>query len=60
LDRLVIETDAPYLTPTPFRGKRNHPIYVEHIARKIAEIKEVSYEEVVRVTTENAKKIYGI
>ena len=60
LDRLVVETDAPYLTPTPFRGKRNHPIYVEHIARKIAEIKEVSYEEVVRVTTENAKKIYGI
>jgi len=60
LDRLVIETDSPYLTPTPFRGKRNHPIYVEHIARRIAEIKEISYEEVVRVTTENAKKIYGI
>ena len=60
LDRLVIETDAPYLTPAPFRGKRNHPIYVEHIARKIAEVKEISYEEVVRVTTENAKKIYGI
>ena len=60
LERLVVETDAPYLTPTPFRGKRNHPIYVEHIARKIAEIKNVSFEEVVRVTTENAKKIYGI
>ncbi len=60
LERLVIETDAPYLTPTPFRGKRNHPIYVEYIAQKIAEIKGVSYEEVVRVTTENAKKIYNI
>jgi len=60
LERLVIETDAPYLTPTPFRGKRNNPIYVEYIARKIAEIKNVSYEEVVRVTTENAKAIYGI
>jgi TatD DNase family protein len=60
LERLVIETDAPYLTPTPFRGKRNHPIYVEYIAQKIAEIKGISYEEVVKVTTENAKKVYGI
>jgi len=60
LERLVIETDAPYLTPTPLRGKRNHPIYVEYIAQKIAEIKGISYEEVVRVTTENAKKVYGI
>ena len=60
LERLVIETDAPYLTPTPFRGKRNHPIYVEYIAQKIAEIKGISYEEVVRVTTENARKVYGI
>jgi len=60
LEKLVIETDAPYLTPTPFRGKRNHPIYVKYIAQKIAEIKGVSYDEVVRVTTENAKKVYGI
>jgi len=60
LEKLVIETDAPYLTPTPFRGKRNHPIYVEYIAQKIAEIKGVSYDEVVRITTENAKKVYGI
>lgn len=60
LERLVIETDAPYLTPTPFRGKRNNPVYVEYVARKIAEIKGVSYEEVVKITTENAKEIYGI
>ncbi len=60
LERLVIETDSPYLTPTPFRGKRNNPIYVEYVARKIAEIKGVSYEEVVKITTENAKEIYGI
>jgi TatD DNase family protein len=60
LERLVIETDAPYLTPTPFRGKRNHPIYVEYIAQKIAEIKGISYEEVVKVTTENAKKVYRV
>lgn len=60
LERIVIETDAPYLTPEPNRGKRNEPIYVEYIARKIAEIKEIPYEEVVKVTTENAKKLYRI
>lgn len=60
LDRLVIETDCPYLTPEPNRGKRNEPVYVEYVARKIAEIKGISYEEVVKVTTENAMKIYGI
>jgi TatD DNase family protein len=60
LDRLVIETDAPYLTPTPFRGKRNKPSYVKYVAEKIAELKNISVDEVIRVTTENAKKIYRI
>lgn len=60
LDKLVLETDCPYLTPEPFRGKRNEPIYVEYVAKKIAEIKEIPLEEVIRVTTENAKKIYRI
>lgn len=60
LDRLVIETDCPYLTPEPFRGKRNEPIYVEYVARKIADIKGISEEEVIKVTTENAKKLYGM
>ena len=60
LDRIVIETDCPYLTPEPFRGKRNEPIYVEHVAQKIAEIKEISVEEVTKTTTENAKKLYKI
>ncbi|MGL5725590.1 TatD family hydrolase, partial [Cetobacterium sp.] len=60
LDRIVIETDCPYLTPEPFRGKRNEPIYVEHVAQKIAEIKEISVEEVTKATTENAKKLYKI
>lgn len=60
LERIVIETDCPYLTPEPYRGKRNEPIYVEYVARKIAEIKGISYEEVVKVTTENAKKLYGL
>lgn len=60
LDRVVIETDCPYLTPEPFRGKRNEPIYVEYVAKKIAEIKGMDVEEVTRITTENAKKLYRI
>lgn len=60
LSRIVIETDSPYLTPSPFRGKRNEPVYVKYVAEKIAEIKNISVEEVIRITTENAKKIYNI
>jgi len=60
LDRIVIETDCPYLTPEPFRGKRNEPIYVEYVAKKIAEIKEISVEDVTKITTKNAKKLYRI
>ena len=60
LDRIVIETDCPYLTPEPFRGKRNEPIYVEYVAKKIAEIKEISIEDVTKITTENAKKLYKL
>ena len=60
LSRIVIETDSPYLTPVPFRGKRNEPIYVKYVAEKIAEIKNIPVEEVIRITTENAKRIYNI
>lgn len=60
LERLIIETDSPYLTPMPHRGKRNEPGYVQFVAEEIARIKGISLEEVIRVTTENAKKIYGI
>lgn len=60
LEKLVIETDSPYLTPIPFRGKLNNPIYVEYVVNKIAEIKEIDVEIVKKVTTENAKKVYGI
>ena len=60
LEKIVIETDCPYLTPVPFRGKRNEPIYTSYVAEKIAKIKNISVEEVIKVTTENAKKIYGI
>ncbi|KKT34794.1 MAG: Hydrolase, TatD family [Parcubacteria group bacterium GW2011_GWA2_44_12] len=60
MERILIETDAPYLAPEPFRGKTNYPYYVEYVARKIAEIKGVSYEEVAKVTTQNAKKLFGV
>ena len=60
IEYLLIETDAPYLTPEPFRGKPNKVQYVEYTARKIAEIKKTSYEDVARITCENAKRFYGI
>ncbi|MDR1832377.1 MAG: TatD family hydrolase [Fusobacteriaceae bacterium] len=60
IDRLVLETDCPFLTPAPFRGKRNEPLYTEYVAREIARIKEMDYEDVVRITNENARAVYGI
>jgi TatD DNase family protein len=60
LDRLLIETDCPYLTPHPFRGKRNEPAYVKYIAEQIAVLKEVDFEEIAQKTSDNAKKIFGI
>ena len=58
LEHIVLETDAPYLTPVPFRGKRNESSYIKIIAQKIAEIKNESIEEVAKITTENAESIY--
>ncbi len=58
LEKLLIETDAPYLTPAPDRGKRNEPWRVKYVAEKIAELKGVSVEEVARVTTENAERLF--
>lgn len=60
LDRLLIETDCPYLAPHPYRGKRNEPAYVALVAEKIAEIKEMSVEELGKITTDNAKKLFHI
>ena len=60
LEKIVLETDCPYLTPVPFRGKRNEPVYTKYVAEEVARIKEISVEEVIEVTTENAKKIYGM
>ena len=58
MDRLLVETDAPYLTPVPYRGKPNGPQHVKLVAEKIAEIKNLSYDEVVRRTTENFERLF--
>ncbi|MBE5039972.1 TatD family hydrolase [Ructibacterium gallinarum] len=60
IDRLMIETDCPYMAPEPHRGERNYSGYVKYVAQKMAEIKGVSYEEMVRITTENALRFYRI
>ncbi|MBS4193438.1 TatD family hydrolase [Bacillus sp. FJAT-49705] len=60
LEKLLIETDCPYLAPHPYRGKRNEPSYVKLVAEQIAEIKGVTLEEVAEATTSNAKKLFGI
>ena len=60
LDRLVLETDAPYLAPEPFRGKRNEPAWMRHVADRLAAVKEVPVDEVARITTDNAIRLYGL
>jgi TatD DNase family protein len=60
LERILVETDAPYLTPEPYRGKRNDSSYVGLVAKKIAEIKSLDFEEVCQQTTENGMKLFGI
>lgn len=60
LENLLIETDAPYLTPVPHRGELNKPQYVEHTARKIAELRGISYEDLAKATLENACRFYRI
>lgn len=60
IEYLLVETDSPYLTPEPFRGRPNKPPYVEYTARRMALIKEMEYDEVCRITMENAKRFFGI
>ena len=60
LESIVLETDCPYLAPEPYRGKRNHSAYIRYVAETIAEIKGVTYEEVVAQTEENARKMYRL
>jgi TatD DNase family protein len=59
LQEIVLETDAPYLAPAPFRGKRNEPVFITKIATKIAEIYNLEYKEVAEITTANSKVIFG-
>src|SRR5688572_20664309 len=58
LDRIVLETDGPYLAPVPHRGKRNEPAYLKLIAEKVAALKEITFEELTNITTYNASKLF--
>lgn len=60
LDRLMLETDSPYLTPVPFRGKENQPAYVRYVADEIAKLKDIDVKEVIEATTKNAEMVFGI
>ena len=60
LDKLLLETDAPYLTPVPYRGQENQPAYVKFVAEEIAQLRGISYEEAARITTQNAERLFAI
>ena len=60
LDRLILETDAPYMAPVPYRGKRNDSSLISYVAEKIGELRGVSPQELIDITTANAKRMYGI
>lgn len=60
LDRLLVETDSPYLTPVPYRGKLNYPARVQHVAEKLADLKEISFENMAEITTQNFKNLFNV
>lgn len=60
LDKVLIETDSPYLSPQPHRGKRNEPSYVRFVAEEVAEIRDLSFEEIAKITTDNANKLFRL
>jgi len=60
LERIVLETDAPYLTPVPYRGKRNEPAYIKYVAKKIAEIKKISLKELAKISNKNTIDLYNL
>ena len=60
LERMLVETDSPFLTPVPHRGKRNEPAYVRLVAETVASVKNISVEHVARVTTENVQNLFKI
>jgi len=59
-ERLLLETDSPFLAPVPFRGKRNEPAHVVHVASKVAELWGVPFDEAARVTTENVQRLFRL
>jgi TatD DNase family protein len=60
LDRLLVETDCPFLTPEPYRGKRNEPAYVRLVAKRLAELKNMDIEALAEATTANARRLFGL
>lgn len=60
LDRLLLETDAPYLTPVPFRGKENQPAYTKYVAEEIAKLRNITVDEINKATTQNTFEVFGI
>ncbi|HOV43616.1 MAG TPA: TatD family hydrolase, partial [Syntrophothermus lipocalidus] len=60
LERVLVETDCPYLTPEPYRGRRNEPVHVREVAKKLAEIRRKSWEEVAYLTSRNTKEVFRI
>lgn len=60
IKHIVLETDSPYLAPTPYRGKRNESSYISQVVKKIASIYQISFEEIAKITTQNSKDIFGI
>lgn len=60
IERVVLETDAPYLSPVPFRGKRNQPAYLKYVVAKLADINEIAIEDVAKITTKNAGNLFGL
>ena len=60
LNKLLVETDAPYLTPMPYRGQTNYPKYITYTVSKLAEIKKITVQEMIRITARNANQVYRI
>jgi TatD DNase family protein len=60
IERLVLETDCPYLAPVPHRGKRNEPAYVAATAQQLSELLSISLDDVARITTRNARSLFGL
>ena len=60
IQHIVLETDAPYLSPVPYRGKRNESSYITHVVDQLSNIYDLSSEEIAKITTENSKQVFGV